>query len=101
VLCDQLAAAGATVLAYDPAITELPPDHAGVALAPDPLTAVHDADALVVSTPWPEFRAVAADDVLAALAAPLVIDAGGSLAGAFGERAAHEVTYLRVGAGPR
>ncbi len=98
-LCDWLTEAGATVLAYDPAIHELPPTHAATLLAPDPLSATRDAEALVVSTPWPEFREVAADELLAALATPVVIDAGGHLAAALGER--DEITYLRVGVATR
>jgi UDPglucose 6-dehydrogenase len=98
-LCDWLTETGASVLAYDPAIDELPPAHSATILAPDSLSAARDADALVVCTPWPEFREVAADELLAALAAPVVIDAGGHLAGALGER--DGVTYLRVGVAPR
>jgi UDPglucose 6-dehydrogenase len=93
-LCQWLTDAGATVLAYDPAISELP-SSLGAQLAADPLEAVRGADALVVSTPWPEFRDVSSDAVLAAMAQPIVIDAGGHVAATLGNR--ETVTYLRVG----
>ncbi len=94
-LCDWLTDAGAAVVAHDPAISTLPTSHAA-SLADDPLSAVQGADALVVSTPWPEFREVSADAVLAAMATPVVIDAGGHVAETLGHLA--PVTYLRVGA---
>jgi UDPglucose 6-dehydrogenase len=101
-LCDWLAAAGADVVAYDPAIGELPPEHSAIGLTRDALTAARDADALVVSTPWPEFRELAAEELLAALAdAPLVLDAGSHLAATLGEQPAERVTYLRVGVSAR
>jgi UDPglucose 6-dehydrogenase len=98
-LCDWLAAAGADVVAYDPAITELPPEHSAVGLASDALAAARAADALVVSTPWPEFRNIDAAELLGALAtAPLVLDAGGHLAATLDQGAGNQATYLRVGA---
>ncbi len=93
-LCQWLTDAGATVLAYDPAISELPTS-LGAQLAADPVAAVRDADALVVSTPWPEFRDVSTDAVLTAMAQPIVIDAAGHVATTLGNR--ETVTYLRVG----
>jgi UDPglucose 6-dehydrogenase len=98
-LCERLADAGATVVAYDPAIDELPTEHSRVALAADPLAAVQDADALVVSTPWPEFLAVDVDAALSAMAGRLVIDAGGHLSGELGKTESEGLTYLRVGVG--
>lgn len=94
VLCDRLADAGATVIAYDPAISELSASH-GATLASDALSAARNSDALVVSTPWPQFREVGADELLSALAAPVVIDAGGHLSDVLAGR--EDITYRRVG----
>jgi UDPglucose 6-dehydrogenase len=98
-LCDRLADAGATVIAYDPAIDELPAEHSGVKLAGDPLAAARGADALVVSTPWPEFREVDPEAILEAMSGGLVVDAGGHLSAELDGAAAHKVSYLRVGVG--
>ena len=98
-LCERLADVGAAVVAYDPAIDRLSTEHSGVALAADPLAAVWGADALVVSTPWPEFRDIDLDAALSAMTGSLVIDAGGYLAGDLGERRSEGLTYLRVGVG--
>ena len=94
VLCDRLTAAGATVRAYDPVISELPADH-DLTLAGDPLSAARGADALVVSTMWPQFRDVSIEELLGVLGEPVVIDAGGHFAGALAGR--HDVTYRQVG----
>jgi UDPglucose 6-dehydrogenase len=91
-----LTQAGATVIAYDPAISALPPNlHLTLELAGTPVDAVTDADALVVCTPWPEFRDVPADQVVSAMRQPLVLDPAGHLQATLGqEESAH---YLRVG----
>ena len=95
-LCDWLSAEGATVSAHDPLVRTLPNGAGrGVIVHDDPLAAAAGADALVVATPWPEYRAVSADAIVNALAQPLVLDAGRFLAGTVG--ADPRVTYLTVG----
>jgi UDPglucose 6-dehydrogenase len=94
-LCQWLLSAGATVRAYDPAIRSLPSRYAAVELAGSSLAAAERAEALVISTPWPEYRAVAATDVVSAMASPLVLDAGGHLQETLGGDP--EIRYLRVG----
>jgi UDPglucose 6-dehydrogenase len=55
-LAQRLGKAGADVRAYDPAVSELPRDHAGgLHLAPSVDGALRDADAVVIGTPWPVF----------------------------------------------
>ncbi|MGD0199103.1 MAG: nucleotide sugar dehydrogenase [Solirubrobacteraceae bacterium] len=99
-LCHWLATEGVTVRAHDPAITRLPPkDAAVIELAPDPLAALRDADALAVCTPWPEYRAIAAGDVVSAMAQPIVIDPPGHLLATLGID--NDVRYARVGVMPR
>lgn len=71
-LLHDLASAGAEIRAYDPAVRKLPLQLATrVTLAGDVVSALKDADAVVIATEWPEFRklgeaafAVAADDCI-------------------------------------
>jgi UDPglucose 6-dehydrogenase len=95
-LCRLLAAAGATVVAHDPAISALPPDlGAHIELRPDPLAAARGADALVLCTPWPEYRELGAEEICSALAGALVIDPAGTLKDTFADHPG--VRYVRVG----
>jgi UDPglucose 6-dehydrogenase len=71
----RLLAAGARVVAHDPAVTTHRfgvPD--GVVLAESPVDACRGADALCVLTEWPEYRAISASDVASALSTPCVVD---------------------------
>ena len=95
-LCEWLHAGGARVRAHDPAIRELPAELANaIHLSADPLAAVEGADALVVSTPWPAFRNVAAPEVMMRMSGRLVLDAGRFLAATFEGQPG--VKYLSVG----
>lgn len=95
-LCEWLIAQGATVRAFDPAVMSLPPAlAAGLTLADSALAAVTGASALVVATPWPEFRLVAAPDVVARMARAAVLDANRFLGETLG--ALLGVEYLSVG----
>ncbi|MCL6594782.1 MAG: nucleotide sugar dehydrogenase [Firmicutes bacterium] len=60
-LARRLADAGATLQAYDPRVTDSArPELAGsrIALCADPYQAAAGADAVLLATPWPEFRAL-------------------------------------------
>jgi UDPglucose 6-dehydrogenase len=95
-LCRWLAEERASVQAYDPAISALPagePD--AIELAGSPLAALQGADALVVCTPWPEFRQLPADTVAGSMTQPVVVDPGGHLRETLGH--ADAVRYVRVG----
>jgi UDPglucose 6-dehydrogenase len=95
-LCRWLAAERAWVQAYDPAISALPAgEPEAIELAASPAAALQDADALVVCTPWPEFRQVPADAVAGSMTHPFVVDPGGHLHETLGHAAA--VRYVRVG----
>jgi UDPglucose 6-dehydrogenase len=95
-LCRWLAGAGAEVRAYDPAVRELPAsDSQSVELSPTALDAVQNADALVVCTAWPEFRAIGAEPIAHAMRSPVVLDAGGALHESLAD--AEAVRYIRVG----
>jgi UDPglucose 6-dehydrogenase len=95
-LCRQLSDRGAAVEVHDPAVRALPPDlpH-GIHLADDAVAAVRGASALVVATPWPEYRAIAAEDVASEMAQPLVLDANRFLADTLGAHA--QIRYVSVG----
>jgi UDPglucose 6-dehydrogenase len=95
-LCRWLGSAGAEVRAHDPAVGELPDELDGaITLYSTPLAAASGADALVISTAWPEYREVAPEAVLDALARPLVIDAAAFLQGTLG--AERGLRYAHVG----
>ena len=95
-LARWLSDAGASVCAYDPAIDSPPADlDLALELAPTALEAATNADALVVCTPWPEFRDVPATDVVQVMHEPVVLDAAGHLQDTFGRHEA--VHYARVG----
>lgn len=95
-MCRRLAEGGATVRAHDPKIAALPAglgrlidlvDAASLALA--------GASALVVATPWPEYRQVTADEVVARMARPLVIDPNRFTADTLGRDA--RIEFVSVG----
>ncbi len=94
-LCQWLLEQGGMVRAHDPAVKNLPDQLAAIQLCTSPLEAVRNADALVVATEWPDYRAVAVNDVVSALRTPLVIDANGFLSASFGSLPG--VTYVIVG----
>jgi UDPglucose 6-dehydrogenase len=82
--CLALAARGARVRAWDPAVRALPLELASrIELASTPVDAARGAWALVVSTEWPELREVDAGAVIRAMAGRLVVDANRFLAGSF------------------
>jgi UDPglucose 6-dehydrogenase len=91
-LCRWLADAGAAVRVHDPAVSELPRDLPGaIELYATALEAATGAEALVVCTPWPDYREVPAQALLDALAQPLVVDPTGLLCGSLADhpRARH------------
>ncbi len=95
-LARALAAAGARVRAYDPAVPSLPPDaDLAIELSPSLEAALEGVDAAVVATEWPEFRDADWSRLNGRLARPIVLDPNGLLAGQLGGRT--DVTYASVG----
>ena len=91
-----LHAQGAVVHAHDPAVKQLPPEVARcIQLADSALAAAACASALVVATPWPEYRQVSVGDVVAKMTRPLVLDANRFLGETLGSNSGIE--YLSVG----
>ncbi len=99
-LCRWLHAHGAVVRAHDPAVTQLPPDLAAWMRLTDAAAAASEgASALVVATPWPDYRLVSAADVVSRMTRRLVLDANRFLAETIGRTPG--VEYLSVGKGTR
>jgi UDPglucose 6-dehydrogenase len=87
---------GAQVVAFDPALTELPPEIAPrIELAGSAEAAVNKADAVVLATAWPDFRTLDWPKLLSSMRAPTVIDANWFLADVM--RARGDVAYAAVG----
>lgn len=81
-LCNWLVERGARVCVHDPAITALPGELTlKLTRADDPLAALAGAQALVISTPWPDYKGIAADAIVKAAPGIVVLDAGRFLAG--------------------
>lgn len=101
VLASRLIAEGASVVAFDPVAAEraravLP---ASVELAVSLADAVVDADAVVIVTEWPEFRAVLDPAIRTAMRLPLIIDGRNLLDPE--EAAAAGFSYVSVGRAER
>ncbi len=96
-LCEWLSAQGARVRAFDPAVKALPQGLTEkITLCTTWNEAVREAEAVVVATEWPEFRALTgADLVLEAGRIPLVLDASGFLDKTLGSH--EQLPYLTVG----
>ncbi len=74
-LCLWLAEQNAVVQAYDPSIDRLPNDLAQkISLSKTALDALSKASILVVSTEWPEFQTITADNIDSHLEKPVIID---------------------------
>jgi UDPglucose 6-dehydrogenase len=101
VLASRLIAEGASVVAFDPVAAErargvLP---ATVEIADSMLAAVANADAVVIVTEWPEFRAVVSPEVHAAMRGTLIVDGRNLLDP--DEAVAAGFTYVPIGRAER
>jgi UDPglucose 6-dehydrogenase len=59
---------------YDPAVPASAVAHPAVTAAASALEAARGAEALLIMTPWPEFRALSAVDLAAAMRGRIVVD---------------------------
>jgi UDPglucose 6-dehydrogenase len=75
--CQWLMAQGAAVRVHDPAVKDLPEAWRGSSIErfDDALAALEGAQALVVCTEWPEYKAIAPERIAAAAPGLAVIDA--------------------------
>ena len=95
-LVAALAKSGAVVVAFDPAISELPAALGGaVTLATSAMAAAANADVLVLSTEWPEFRQLDWQALLQTMAHRRIVDANRFLAPVL--KGSPGVVYAAVG----
>jgi UDPglucose 6-dehydrogenase len=95
-LCVWMTEQGANPQVHDPAVKVLPQELAQkFTLHSDPLSALKGAAALVVATEWPLYQSIGADSVVAAMSAPVVIDANRFLAASLGSDP--RIRYFTVG----
>ena len=95
-LCQQLLTAGARVRAFDPAVKSLPGELGGVALSSSLAAALEHAEAAVVCTEWPEFRAASWPSLTQGMRQPpVVVDANRFLEAAL--KSIPAVEHLSVG----
>lgn len=95
-LCQWLNERGVTVRAHDPAVRSLPASLAAqIELVDSAPGAAQGASALVVATPWPEYKEILSEELKAGMARPLVIDPGRFLFDTLGRDAGIE--YVSVG----
>ncbi|MGH9697635.1 MAG: UDP-glucose dehydrogenase family protein [Bryobacteraceae bacterium] len=73
-MCRWLVAQGSLVRAFDPAIRELCGDLQGVQLAASGELALEGAHAVLIATPWPEFRSIPAQAFAQGMRRPVVLD---------------------------
>jgi UDPglucose 6-dehydrogenase len=92
--CRTLDRAGAIIQAYDPGVEAMPEDLAFIRLMPNAEATLAGADALLVQTPWPAFKLLTADQLVALLRTPVVIDPGGWLETLWG---APGLSYYSIG----
>jgi UDPglucose 6-dehydrogenase len=62
------------VRVFDPAVRAAPEWHPRMTVTDDALAPCEGADALVVMTPWPQFRSLKSDDIAARLRGRVVVD---------------------------
>jgi len=75
-LCHWLLEQGAIVRAFDPAVAKLPEElNERVSLCRCAVEAFQGCDAAVFATDWPQFRELAAQDLIDAMNTPVVLDA--------------------------
>jgi UDPglucose 6-dehydrogenase len=85
---------GVTVQAYDPVINALPAGLDWIQLVLSADEALKGSDVAVLGTPWPEFHAISADQMVRAMRRPQLIDQTGFLSHLDSDRRLH---YVRVG----
>ena len=101
-IIERLLAAGCRVAAHDPlalpAARRLLGESPGLAWAPEPLAALHGADALLIATDWPAYAAMPPEALRAHLRTPLVFDGRNLFDPA--RMAAQGIAYHAIGRAP-
>ena len=73
-IAQHLLCAGAVISAFDPIVKSLPEEFAAIRLTRDAYEAADRADAVVVTTEWPEFRLIDPDALHRVMRGDLVVD---------------------------
>jgi UDPglucose 6-dehydrogenase len=95
-MCEWLYKQGAYVNAYDPVITSLSHELSRfIEIKTDTKMTLHQADAVIISTQWPEFRELNADIFTDNLKQPFVLDPSGFIAKNIGLDS--RIKYFSVG----
>jgi UDPglucose 6-dehydrogenase len=94
-LCQWLLSQGAKVQAHDPVVQTLPAQYDTIRLCASPAEAVQGADALVIATEWPGYRAISIPEILDKMNSRTILDANRFLARSV--EPLPEVTYVTVG----
>ncbi len=94
-LCLWLIEQGARVQAHDPLIKQLPKQYSAIRLCSSPLESAQNADALVIATEWPDYRAISMPEIIGIMRKPLILDANRFLSAAL--EAESKVIYVTVG----
>jgi UDPglucose 6-dehydrogenase len=64
---------------HDPVVPPAAAQHRSAQVKPEPLAAAAGADALMILTPWPQYRAIAPEEIAKALRGRIVVDPYGVL----------------------
>jgi UDPglucose 6-dehydrogenase len=99
-LCRWLCTQGATVMAFDPAVKNLPDDLVPlIRLEASALEAAQGSDAIIVATEWKDFLEIPSADLKKVADQPVLIDPGRFLEATLGLDP--QVEYYSIGKGPR
>lgn len=94
--CTWLHSQGVNVVAYDPAVRQLPKNLSEmIELKLSLLEALDNSDAIIVATEWPEFLEITSEQLLSSMKQPRVFDAGGFLMKKLGHH--QQIHYYTVG----
>ncbi|MEI8207323.1 MAG: UDP binding domain-containing protein [Kiritimatiellales bacterium] len=95
-LCRRLAGRGFTIRAHDPSSPEIPDELKSIIqFNADPLEVCRGADLLLVTTEWPQYKTIHADDVVGRMKKAVVVDPNRFLAETMGKD--KRVDYAAVG----
>ncbi len=96
-LCERLLNTGFTVKAFDPAVTvkDLPSRIQKITLCDRPEEVFQEADVIVISTPWPNFKKLAWANLLKKMRRQVILDPASFLRGSLEKNS--EIQYFAVG----
>ena len=96
--CDWLHQEGAQIIVHDPSECIIPDRWSKQAKrVKTPLTALHEASALIIGTPWPEYRELSLDDIKNSVTKGFVVFDSDRILG--GLSSSSGISYFSVGVG--